>query len=142
MVLLLVTAVGISFFFFFSSRRRHTRWPRDWSSDVCSSDLGAPAGNPGYSRRPGGGRGRARLPHPQGRADGALMKKPGARPGFRRSTLEESCYFLPNRASLSPPMAFWTLPSALSALPSAWSFESPSTLPAPSFRLPFICFAD
>src|SRR5439155_10556966 len=30
------------FFFFFSSRRRHTRWPRDWSSDVCSSDLGVP----------------------------------------------------------------------------------------------------
>src|SRR5437870_10167273 len=27
--------------FFFSSRRRHTRWPRDWSSDVCSSDLRA-----------------------------------------------------------------------------------------------------
>src|SRR5690625_8024316 len=24
---------------FLSSRRRHTRWPRDWSSDVCSSDL-------------------------------------------------------------------------------------------------------
>src|SRR5690606_27707570 len=32
-------------FFFFSSRRRHTRFSRDWSSDVCSSDLGkyAPA---------------------------------------------------------------------------------------------------
>src|SRR5436309_12360702 len=28
------------FFFFFSSRRRHTRFSRDWSSDVCSSDLG------------------------------------------------------------------------------------------------------
>src|SRR5690606_40165532 len=28
--------------FFFSSRRRHTRFSRDWSSDVCSSDL--PAG--------------------------------------------------------------------------------------------------
>src|SRR6266496_5985865 len=27
------------FFFFFSSRRRHTRSLRDWSSDVCSSDL-------------------------------------------------------------------------------------------------------
>src|SRR3712207_8149355 len=26
-------------FFFFSSRRRHTRYWRDWSSDVCSSDL-------------------------------------------------------------------------------------------------------
>src|SRR5438067_2756736 len=29
----------ISLFFFFSSRRRHTRSKRDWSSDVCSSDL-------------------------------------------------------------------------------------------------------
>src|SRR2546429_3389516 len=28
-------------FFFFSSRRRHTRCSRDWSSDVCSSDLGS-----------------------------------------------------------------------------------------------------
>src|SRR5690606_40095647 len=27
--------------FFFSSRRRHTRFSRDWSSDVCSSDLSA-----------------------------------------------------------------------------------------------------
>src|SRR5207253_8729560 len=25
--------------FYFSSRRGHTKWPRDWSSDVCSSDL-------------------------------------------------------------------------------------------------------
>src|SRR5271163_2810190 len=30
------------FFFFFSSRRRHTRSDRDWSSDVCSSDLNRP----------------------------------------------------------------------------------------------------
>src|SRR2546429_4327453 len=29
----------VFFFFFFSSRRRHTRCSRDWSSDVCSSDL-------------------------------------------------------------------------------------------------------
>src|SRR5690606_40887670 len=28
--------------FFFSSRRRHTRFSRDWSSDVCSSDLDFP----------------------------------------------------------------------------------------------------
>src|SRR5436309_7454540 len=35
-----VSAVFIVFFFF-SSRRRHTRFSRDWSSDVCSSDLGA-----------------------------------------------------------------------------------------------------
>src|SRR5216684_3409711 len=31
--------VVLFFFFFFSSRRRHTRCSRDWSSDVCSSDL-------------------------------------------------------------------------------------------------------
>src|SRR5690606_10073276 len=29
-------------YFFFSSRRRHTRFSRDWSSDVCSSDLQDP----------------------------------------------------------------------------------------------------
>src|SRR5437660_3018731 len=33
------TLRSLVFDFFFSSRRRHTRWPRDWSSDVCSSDL-------------------------------------------------------------------------------------------------------
>src|SRR6266508_5814914 len=38
--------------FFFSSRRRHTRWPRDWSSDVCSSDVGGPAD--GGRQDPGG----------------------------------------------------------------------------------------
>src|SRR3712207_8918969 len=31
--------------FFFSSRRRHTRYWRDWSSDVCSSDLHPDAGS-------------------------------------------------------------------------------------------------
>src|SRR2546422_9173095 len=30
---------GMHVLFFFSSRRRHTRCSRDWSSDVCSSDL-------------------------------------------------------------------------------------------------------
>src|SRR5437763_16338299 len=36
----LLMAVAVSFFFF-SSRRRHTRYIGDWSSDVCSSDLGS-----------------------------------------------------------------------------------------------------
>src|SRR3712207_7144008 len=51
--------------FFFSSRRRHTRYWRDWSSDVCSSDLevhalqvvdddvGGPAGGPLGDDHPG-----------------------------------------------------------------------------------------
>src|SRR2546422_4299700 len=37
----------LCFFFFFSSRRRHTRCSRDWSSDVCSSDLAMRAVNVG-----------------------------------------------------------------------------------------------
>src|SRR6266498_1337336 len=36
-------------FFFFSSRRRHTRCGRDWSSDVCSSDLDLEAAAQFYS---------------------------------------------------------------------------------------------
>src|SRR5207249_9744690 len=43
------------FFFFFSSRRRHTRSKRDWSSDVCSSDL--------FGRRALVGRGDPRMAH-------------------------------------------------------------------------------
>src|SRR5690625_1245847 len=34
-----VNQYSMIFFLFFSGRRRHTSWPRDWSSDVCSSDL-------------------------------------------------------------------------------------------------------
>src|SRR5476651_2633996 len=42
-------------FFFFSSRRRHTRYWRDWSSDVCSSDLKRCVAHPCFEDR-------ARLP--------------------------------------------------------------------------------
>src|SRR5690606_39296991 len=35
--------------FFFSSRRRHTSFSRDWSSDVCSSDLYGPQQLPAYA---------------------------------------------------------------------------------------------
>src|SRR2546422_3256131 len=38
----------VMFFFFFSSRRRHTRCSRDWSSDVCSSDLRRRRGRGGW----------------------------------------------------------------------------------------------
>src|SRR5690606_39848926 len=34
------SSLDVSSCFFFSSRGRHTRFSRDWSSDVCSSDLG------------------------------------------------------------------------------------------------------
>src|SRR3712207_8033748 len=39
MMEIFMQSIDCSFVFFFSSRRRHTRYWRDWSSDVCSSDL-------------------------------------------------------------------------------------------------------
>src|SRR6266536_1982678 len=41
----------VHLFFFFSSRRRHTRSTRDWSSDVCSSDLARRTARSATSRR-------------------------------------------------------------------------------------------
>src|SRR2546429_4551333 len=49
---LILLMLRLVFFFFFSSRRRHTRCSRDWSSDVCSSDLSSPdEAHPGASSR-------------------------------------------------------------------------------------------
>src|SRR2546421_134160 len=78
--------VGASGYFFFSSRRRHTRSDRDWSLDVCSSDLGQEERESG----PGGtgavpGRARQPLPPAPGRAAPRRRVRPrrhaGQRPG-------------------------------------------------------------
>src|SRR5690606_40998549 len=59
--------------FFFSSRRRHTRFSRDWSSDVCSSDLARERqlGRVGY---------RVAAPH-------ALFRNPGQRADVEREAV-------------------------------------------------------
>src|SRR5262245_63261213 len=51
-LLAFVISYVICFGFFFSSRRRHTRCLSDWSSDVCSSDLGPRTRRRGGSRPP------------------------------------------------------------------------------------------
>src|SRR2546429_2456613 len=70
---------------FFSSRRRHTRCSRDWSSDVCSSDL-TRCGGTGKLRTPCrtcGGEGRVRRTEtievriPAGVANGGRVRVPG-----------------------------------------------------------------
>src|SRR5690606_40256890 len=60
--------------FFFSSRRRHTRFSRDWSSDVCSSDL------LGRRRRPrAGAEGDPHLePAPRPQEEGDVTSAPRA----------------------------------------------------------------
>src|SRR5690606_2499886 len=80
-------------FFFFSSRRRHTRFSRDWSSDVCSSDLEvdhprrADRDLPGWFRRTDGQRpeevlGRTHAPTLRTRAvPGPTPRRPDRRRG-------------------------------------------------------------
>src|SRR6266702_2585904 len=67
-----------SFCFFFSSRRRHTRWPRDWSSDVCSSDLDLPSGVDADTGAVAGAAIRADVTVTFGTAKPGLLVDPGA----------------------------------------------------------------
>src|SRR2546426_5089502 len=69
-----------SFFFFFSSRRRHTRLQGDWSSDVCSSDLGARHAL--SARHAGGGR-------TASAADRAASRRAASLQRSRRASLPE-----------------------------------------------------
>src|SRR3989442_5027269 len=61
----------MSQYFFFSSRRRHTRCGRDWSSDVCSSDLVRPL--PDDDRGALDGRGRRRVDAVEDERVGGLL---------------------------------------------------------------------
>src|SRR5206468_9619578 len=62
-------------YFFFSSRRRHTRSDRDWSSDVCSSDLQGAKALHILFQRPAHGVDRRRLPGPNLKRFCALVKQ-------------------------------------------------------------------
>src|SRR5690625_1321710 len=96
-----INPIIIIYFFFFSSRRRHTRWPRDWSSDVCSSDLHgqpqqllellgqrmmAPGHVGGEVHRAPIGADEARRPDPD---TGHLMRGPQLRDGIGHARLEQ-----------------------------------------------------
>src|SRR5260370_10155009 len=98
-------------FFFFSSRRRHTRFKCDWSSDVCSSDLGRPIYTaPSHTRtlafRPSGGSIR-----PQGREELTGMRRLNrrnimARPDYSmRQLLEAGVHFGHQAHRWNPKMA-------------------------------------
>src|SRR5439155_2292359 len=77
--LLSISFVYLFFYslFFFSSRRRHTRWPRDWSSDVCSSDL---SGGCVLESVGSAGWGEVLMPRGRGRAHKAGVSPEGPQP--------------------------------------------------------------
>src|SRR5690606_39598770 len=64
-------------YFFFSSRRRHTRFSRDWSSDVCSSDLIEIQTRSGNTRTPDDAWSEWSAPYTN--ADGSQITSPNAR---------------------------------------------------------------
>src|SRR6266513_3111811 len=71
--------MSVLLFFFFSSRRRHTRSKRDWSSDVCSSDL-----DPGPKQRRHEGRAR-------GVPQGAPVDEAGGRSRSEERRVGKEC---------------------------------------------------
>src|SRR6266403_4540757 len=88
------------FFFFFSSRRRHTRSLRDWSSDVCSSDLGPQRvrGRPAHARDRAP-RGLGRRHRPALDRD-RLRRRPAPRRGGRAATRRPAGRRVIDRAAL------------------------------------------
>src|SRR2546422_5594047 len=84
------------FFFFFSSRRRHTRCSRDWSSDVCSSDLGGgPRERHAVRERPAAGAARRRLqPQRRGAWEGAALRRSEEHTSELQSRLHLVCRLL------------------------------------------------
>src|SRR2546430_8057945 len=123
-------------FFFFSSRRRHTRFDCDWSSDVCSSDLGpgghrdrrghAPSGRrgPDLGRRKDTGA-RAR---PRRERDGPIRDQGGRRVDRPRDA-EDLAY----KCSSMRGMYFSTASFALSG-----SFPTPIRMTRRAFRPPWM----
>src|SRR2546429_974600 len=94
---------GFLIYFFFSSRRRHTRCSRDWSSDVCSSDLFDPPQSSACSHWLAG------MPLPSARQARETLRSWSARPSdflvlraerFRQMRSEEHTSELQSRLHL------------------------------------------
>src|SRR6266542_6535502 len=91
--------------FFFSSRRRHTRCYRDWSSDVCSSDLLDVKAQPGDAE--GQGQEQEQPPPGAGEFHRAKIQKKGrafARPIHKRTMRSELTRVAALATNTSEPM--------------------------------------
>src|SRR5918994_530571 len=93
---------------------------------------------PGDGGHPGGsapGRGQGAISHPESLDP---TRKTARLEGRAVSQKTKLFSYLPRMESLIPPTVFWTLPSALSILPSVSILESPTALPTPSLMLPLV----
>src|SRR2546421_5449790 len=80
----MLSALYVVDLFFFSSRRRHTRSDRDWSSDVCSSDLNSRIAKP---VRVGGAVADGRPAHPRAKKPVPQLGTPSVVPSNPNSRL-------------------------------------------------------
>src|SRR6266511_5020563 len=94
-------SAGSVLFFCFSRRRRHTRFSRDWSSDVCSSDLPDGGQWQALRRRLAGGHGRRGLAPPPGPAPPAVARVQADLRPARRLLLAPAPLTLPEPAAPS-----------------------------------------
>src|SRR5256886_6075701 len=93
-------AVG-ALVFFFSSRRRHTRFDCDWSSDVCSSDLGKTRVQPAYKPD-------SSVVNPLGSLPASVASNPSSLP--ERNLLRGWRVELPSGQSVAKAMGFAVIP--------------------------------
>src|SRR2546422_11139000 len=117
-------------FFFFSSRRRHTRCSRDWSSDVCSSDLymaehGIPRGAAAQAASPA-----------SGAEDGGL--KPASTPASAAAEIVARVFRV--KAAASTPRS--TVAPAPPATPEALPAPEPRPLSPAVTVSPFVSETD
>src|SRR5206468_9760726 len=88
-------------FFFFSSRRRHTRSDRDWSSDVCSSDLKSSRSDAGNGKTAERAYSSIVVDGPERAASRAMLHAVGfSADDFRKSRSEEHTSELQSRSDL------------------------------------------
>src|SRR3989442_405009 len=126
------------FCFFFTSRRRHTRCGRDWSSDVCSSDL----------PRPAAARGRAQPLHMVTATDGSPARRGGARAMGKLALLGLSaCLSNPpgvrGVAGTAPaPNVFWTPPQERAPRDTTRATPSPFLPPDLAQRVQALTLTD
>src|SRR5688572_31568025 len=114
---------SVDFFvlFFFSSRRRHTRFDCDWSSDVCSSDLGPARPDRGWRPEPAA----ERAAHAPASVKSGIAARSEEHTSELQSQSNLVCRLLLEKKKIDPPVVLRDRP-----IPSVASASSTAGAPA------------